>query len=385
MLVKSCISCNLDPYKAGVEIAEQLAEIQPEVIFLFSSIHYQGSPELLESLYAELSPCVPILIGNTGDGIYAKEAVADIGVSALAINTGGKAHWHVVLRHGLQEHPFECAEDCLRTVLAECAEKPKFLFLASDFRTDSSEVLRALNQGTDVPVVGGLAADDYTFVNCHIFANQEVSTDALALLAAEGEIDFDIRLGNSPQPVGKPGRITENASTFLRRVDDLPIMEFLEREMGKPLDHIDKGILTMRTVNPDHAGEHQVRSLLLPEDLEQERGVKLFGGVANGEQIQVCIYPQESMIQDIANIASSVSRSPFRPQAALIVSCAGRKAVLGGTIQIETSGLLKQNPTLQALAGYPSFGEFAPAPRPHGYSPTRFHNMTYALLLLAAP
>jgi len=39
MNTKSCFSVNMDPYSAGVEIGEQLADINPEVIFLFSSIH----------------------------------------------------------------------------------------------------------------------------------------------------------------------------------------------------------------------------------------------------------------------------------------------------------------------------------------------------------
>ena len=385
MRVQSCLSCNLDPYKAGVEIAEALAHMQPEVIFLFSSIHYQGSPELLEALYAELSPCKPLLIGCTGYGVYALDSVAEIGVSALALNSEGRVRWHLAQVEGLEKQPYQSTRHCLSTLLSKCERKPSFLFLTSDFHTDSTEVLRALNEGTDVPVIGSLAGDDYQFEHCFVYVNEQVRTDTLALLCAEGDIRFALHLGNSPEPVGNPGRITESEGTLVRSVEGIPAMSFVEREVGKPLDHLDKGVLTMRTVNPDYAGEHQVRSMFMPSDSDAEQGVKLFGGVDKGESIQVCAYPARTMLRDVERIASLAEQSGFKAEAALVISCAGRKAVLGQAISQECSLLRKHNPSLQGLTGIPSYGEFAPVPRIPGYSPTRFHNMTYTLLLLASP
>lgn len=383
MNFKSCISRNLDPYRAGVEIAEQLAAISPEIIFLFSSSHYRGSQELLESLYAELAPCVPILIGNSADGVYGLDAVAEVGISALAIQSEGKIRCHLAQQSGLRDQPYASAQQCLRKVLSQCQEKPKLLFLASDFRTDSTLVLQALNEGTDVPIVGGLATDDYSFESSQVFANQSVLSDSIVLLAIEGDIIFDIELGNSPVAVGKSGTITAQNGTRIQQVDNIPIMEFIERELGKPLDHIDKGILTLRTVNPDQTGEHKVRSMLLPEKEENEPSVLLLGGVEKTEQIQVCTYPPDRMLQDIRDIAQRIADSQFKPQAALIISCAGRKAVLGSAIQQEILKLRENVPSLQALAGFPSFGEYAPFHRAQHYSPTLFHNMTYVVVLLA--
>ncbi|MCD4654169.1 hypothetical protein K8T06_09550, partial [bacterium] len=66
MKTRSCYSINLDPYRAGIEIGEKIVDIRPEVIFLFSSIHYNGSPELAEAIYDVLGSNKTILIGNTG-------------------------------------------------------------------------------------------------------------------------------------------------------------------------------------------------------------------------------------------------------------------------------------------------------------------------------
>jgi len=383
MLVKSCLSRNLDPYRAGVEIAGEVADIEPEVLFVFSSIHYRNPSEILEAIYAEQAPCVPLLVGNSGFGVYSIDDVTDVGISVLAINTKGKVRWRLASRDGLATKPFACAQDCLRDVLSQCSSTPQFLFMAGDFRTDASEVLRALNQGTQVPIVGGLAADDYSFESSFILANQVAANDQLVLLAADGEIGFDIQLGNCPLPIGKPARITRKEGTNLYSVDDIPVMEFLEREVGLPLDHIDKVSLTLRTVHPNQDGIHQVRSMLLPTETHKTDCVKLFGAIDRDDLVQVCIYPPQRMIQDIDDIAQRVIQSNRQPQAALIVSCGGRKSILGDSIRLETENLCTRLPSLQGLAGYPSSGEFAPMRGQSGYTPTCFHNMTYVLLLLS--
>jgi len=53
--VKSCFSIKIDPYKAGLEIGEILSEISPEIIFIFPTIHYKGSDELIETIYDVLN------------------------------------------------------------------------------------------------------------------------------------------------------------------------------------------------------------------------------------------------------------------------------------------------------------------------------------------
>ena len=53
-----------DPYRAGFALGENLAALAPEVVFLYSSMHY-ATPELLEGLYDGLDSDKAIIIGNT--------------------------------------------------------------------------------------------------------------------------------------------------------------------------------------------------------------------------------------------------------------------------------------------------------------------------------
>ena len=382
----SCSSTNLDPYRAGVEIGEHLAGLDPEVVFLFTSIHYQGSPELLEGIYDVLESDQVVIFGNTGDGFYELRNVAGSGAAALAINTGGACTWHISVETGVSAKPYAVTRQCLENLQTQCSTGgPRLIFLASDHRTDSSEVNRAIREATSTPVVGGLAGDDYTFNKAFVYANRRVLEDSIAMLAVEGDIAFDIRLAHNLQPIGRSARVTDSEGTTVRTIDGIPAMEFLRRELGKPLDIVDEGIITFKVTEPESAEEYRIRSLLLPEDHSRDSSIKLIGGVEPGKLAQVCLAPPDCIIQDVREIVDSFDDLPFTPRAAVIVSCAGRKQVMAGRIQDEVTELTTRCTTLEALIGYPSFGEFGPIQTTQGYSRSMFHNMTFVLLLLGEP
>lgn len=381
MIFRSVVSQHADPYRAGVDIAMALADMRPEVIFLFSSIDYGMNNELPEAIMAELNDCGPIVVGMTGDGIYTDNGVCDAGVSALAIRSDGKVHWHLARRKGVGSDPRRVAQECIDELFAACHGKPRFLFLASDFRTDTSGIVQSLVRATGIPLIGGLAGDGYEFQQCRIYSGGEALEDSLVMLAADGNIACALRIGNSPLPVGNPAAISSADGTLVHSIDGISARDFMEREIGKPLDHVDKGILTMRTLHPDYTGEQKVRSMLLADD-DNGQSVRLFGGVSEGELIQLCTYPPYRMEEDLNHIAESLKELPFAPAAALVISCAGRKAILQERIAMEPGKLQGQVDKPLALAGIPAFGEFAPVIRGNGLSPTLFHNMTFIALLL---
>jgi hypothetical protein len=108
-----------DPYRAGVQLGEALAASTPEIVFLFSSIHYGSPPELVEGLYDGLGRDDVIVIGNTGDGCYETNCVTDHGAVALGINGNGEVQWQLAYSEGVSADP----EGTTRRALAALKEK----------------------------------------------------------------------------------------------------------------------------------------------------------------------------------------------------------------------------------------------------------------------
>ncbi len=144
MQAKSLATRHLDPYRAGLELGEGLAELAPEVVFLFSSIHYGGSRELLEGLFDAL-PRRPVLIGATGDGIYEASGVADVGASVLGITTEGRVSWHVVSAEGVTADIEGAVDRCADDLAAATGGRPLSLcVLLADFRADAAKLVATL-------------------------------------------------------------------------------------------------------------------------------------------------------------------------------------------------------------------------------------------------
>jgi len=373
----------MDPYRAGIELAEKLVTIEPEVVFLFPTIHYNGSAEMVEAIYDVLDNDKIILIGNTVDGFYEREKVAGVGVSALGLNSDGAVNWHLRHEKGIGESPFAATKKCINRLNEECGESsPSLYFLASDFRTDSDEIVAALAETATGPVVGGLAGDDYSFDECFVYANREVLRDSIAVLSMDGKFSFDISVANSLQPEGHAGTITECSGTEVQSIDNIPAMDFIDRELGKPLEAVDQGTIVFKLIEDENPGGHKITAPFLPDDRMKSSSIKLSAGIQQGRLIQVCLAPPEKILQDVKDIGSSLINLPFSPVAAIIVSCAGRKKVLADNTGKEVQEVLQYCPSLEALVGFPSFGEFGPLKIPGGYSRPMSHNMTFILLLI---
>ena len=382
MKTKSYCSTNTHPYRAGLEIGEQLAEIQPEVIFLFASIHYEGSPELAEGIYDALESASPVIIGTTSDGFYERETVGETGVSALAINSEGSTRWHLACETDANLSPERAVERCMTRLTHACrTASPSFYFLCCDFRMDTTQLIQAIQKHTSLPVIGGSGADDYQFSQSFVYANHRVLENSIAILAVEGALHCDIFVSNDMLPVGNPGIITDCHDRFISTIDSKPACRFVLDETGSTLNTVNQGSLSIRLTGRD-GEEKRLRSLLLPQQPNHSDAIQLFGGVQPGDVAQLCCLPPEQIIADMNRIAAAASTLSGNPQAALMVSCAGRKRVLGNQVAEEVAAIRRACPAITALAGLASFGEFGPLNTPEGYTRSLFHNMTCFLLVL---
>ena len=189
-----------DPYRAGIALGESLALMSPEVVFLFSSIHY-SAPELLEGLHDALDRDEVIVVGNSGNGFYETTVSSDRGAAVLGLSSDGQVRWRLAYAERLHED-LGVKVERLMASLSEEGESPCLGYLVSDFRVDASRIETVLRETANFPIVGGLAADDYLMQSSYIYVNREVISDALVVLAAYGDLRFSIHAGNSLQAIG---------------------------------------------------------------------------------------------------------------------------------------------------------------------------------------
>ena len=367
-----------DSYRAGVALGESLAELEPEVVFLFSSIHY-AVPDLLDGLHDGLERDSVIVVGNTGDGCFGTDGVSDFGAAALALTAQGRVSWRIEQIDGLQDE-VESKLERLIERLSDEGKEPCWAYLVSDFRVDSIRIETMLRDRSRFPIVGGLAMDDRHGTNCFLYANRKVIDDPLVVLAAYGDLDFSIVLGNSQRPVGRPGSIEAATLNQIHRIDGISASDFFERETGKPVLQTDRGILSVRITSAENPGEERLRSIMYKAPVNSG-SLSFFGGVTAGDSVQVCQASQDVMISELHTIAEALRDTRRTPAGVLVISCTGRKTFLGALIENEVTALRDVFSPKLPLAGFASRGEIAPRRTGGTYTNNLFHNMTYVAVV----
>ncbi|NRF69606.1 FIST C-terminal domain-containing protein [Aquincola sp. S2] len=385
MRSKSASSTNPDPYRAALAIGESLAEIAPEVVFLHTTVHYSDWHEFIEGLYDGLGHRDVRLVGASGDGIHEAGRTVDVGAAALGLNSGGQVRWHVAFARGVKNDP----EATVRAALATLADKlggrtPALYYFISDFDTDASRIETVLRDEVSVPVVGGMAGDDNDRMDhCSLFADGERLDDAVVMLAAEGALDFRVHIGNSIRPVGRPGRVQAAEGKVVHRIDGVDATEFVTRESGKPFLRADQGIVTLAVLNTAGPGEKRLRAVAKDRG-EAAGSLALHGGIHTDDDVQVCVSSPQDLLHEVQTLAAGAAADGFDPAAALVITCAGRKWLVGGNIRYEVDAVFGAFGRTLPLAGFASFGEIGPLRHDGQYTRNLFHNMTFVLLLIGS-
>ena len=382
MRAKSASTTIADPYRAALTLGHALSAIAPEIVFLFVTVHYENWTEFMDGLYDGLGNPAVRIIGASGDGFYESAQVSDMGAAALGLNSNGALAWHIESGDQVGADP----EGAVRRALAQLAHKldgrsPAFYFMVSDFNTDASRIEAVLRDEVSVPVIGGMAADDNSKLGrACVFADRALLRDAVVMLAVDGPLAFQIHVGNSISPVGSSGVIDDACGKILKRIGGIDAAAFVERETGKPILRSDQGI-ALTVLDSGRAGEKKLRAVA--QNVASENGsLTLHGGIRSGELVQVCLTNPDHLEAEVRAIAAQAAASGFKPAAALIISCAGRKWLLGGQIGYEVDAIADAFEGRLPLAGFPSFGEIGPLFHQGHYTRNLFHNMTYMLLLL---
>lgn len=369
-----------DPYRAGLELGEKLANINPETLLVFYTVHYIDSiQDVVSGLQDVLGEDV-LICGGTGDGIYETAGASNHGISALAINGEGASQWKAVLVRDVKENSVKAAEDAARQVQAALNAPVTVAFaLADGLKADGSRLVEGLRNAMQAPCFGGLAADDRRFERSSVFVGSESAEDALILLAASGRVPFHINAASGWNPVGDIGCVTRAEGPVLHEIDGRPAETFLKEQTGKTMGGMELAVLPIAEYTSEDCSQFVLRSC---SHIEENGPVTLFGRVSEGSQVRVCHAALEEILGGVETALAGVDRHDFEAQAAIIISCAGRKWLLAEAGQEEIDRTLRSLGTIP-LVGIPSYGEISPFRSREGvYSSAMFHNVTFVICVL---
>lgn len=377
MLARSARSTNCDAWRAGFEVGEVLAPGNPEVVLLFCSVHYEENfPDLLEGLSEGLGQPDPRVFGCSGDAVFESDFLMPLGIAALGLNGEAAVKWAVAAVPDAGTGR-EAAVRCGRELAEALGGEPDLAFvLADSTHADGAQVVEGAREALACPLLGGLAGDDRRFRRSYLLARGRAWQDAVVMLGARGALDFALHSASGFRPVGEVAQVEESEGNEVRRIGGHTAQGFLQEQLGKTPGEGDLGV-TPLALNP--AGGHFL--LRTAASLDLDTGTfRAFGAVPQGAEVQACAGTAEEVLEGARQVVDRTRAACPHPAAALVISCAGRRWLLGDRFAEEARSLRQGLGGEVPLVGFCSLGEIGPfREEPGGHSPPHFHNATVVL------
>jgi len=233
-----------------------------------------------------------------------------------------------------------------------------------------------------VPIMGGIAADDYDFERSRVFLSGKEYRDSLILVGVWGNLKpvFSIRHVTS-RFAERRQKITEANDNIVYKVGDETFVQYLQG-FGLKTDVPDPVLAftsyPMMLTSGDHTDEVPLMRHILDLDMSTGSGA-FFGDVPVGTMANICLINKDDIVaacRDSMNaLLDEANKQPdYQYSTVLCISCCGRAMILGAESDAEGRVLSELLPGGLSLTGAYCLGEICPTLYKDGKAVNRFHN-----------
>jgi hypothetical protein len=232
----------------------------------------------------------------------------------------------------------------------------------------------------EVPVTGGLAGDGERFGTALVAADDALAERRAAAVGLYGDT---LAVGHGSiggWTVFGPERvITRSEGTTLYELDGKPALDLYKRYLGEDASKLPgSALLFPLTIHKPGEPDNAVVRTIVGID-EAERALIFAGDVPEGDVAQLMMGNFEKLIEGAADAAHAAAVDAGKGALAILVSCVGRKWLLGPRIGEETEVVEEELGGHIPQIGFYSYGEISP----HAVSGMcELHNQTMTITVL---
>jgi hypothetical protein len=322
-----------------------------------------GAPSAIadEARWNELHAFFPgaLIIGcSTGGEIHGCDVVDEsLTATALSFDRADVAGAAVDLAQGSLE-----AGMALGTRLPHKDLNTVFV-LADGTIANGSELTRGLRsvlpEGTIIS--GGLAGDGPRFGTTYVGFEKAGKPGTAAAIGFYGE-SLDVRHGSGGgwDVFGPERKVTRSKANILYELDGQPALDLYRRYLGEDADGLPgSALLFPLQIYPVNKREEAIVRTVVGID-ESDRSMIFAGDIPTGFSAQLMRGNFDRLIEGAAFAAEQAHKQLHSEQVAILVSCIGRKLLLGQRIAEEVEAVHDVLGNNTKLTGFYSYGEVAP-------------------------
>jgi hypothetical protein len=368
-------------WRVGSGTGLDLPDLDFDLILYFGSRSVLASNEAFDALRSAFPQS--IIVGCSGGGQIHSQGIIDDGMTGLAIkfeSTETKLFSAPIMN---SQDSFEVGRSLARNLV-----KPKLagvFLLADGLEINGDELLAGMSSALppDVVIGGGMAGDDDKFERTLISANSAAMPNTVAAIGFYGD---DVKLtsghGDGWKNAGSSFEITASRMNKVYELDGKAALDLYESKLGSLAQQLPMSGLSfpLRICDPKNQNVQLIRTLL---GIDRDVGMLTFAGnLPEGWTAQLMQAEPLDLITAAAEAAEGRNLDALaNAQVSILVSCIGRRLVLGQKSSEEVAALRAALAGSPHITGFYSYGEFA-TPTKSGARP-RLYNQSMTVFSIS--
>ncbi|WP_461482544.1 FIST signal transduction protein [Porticoccus sp.] len=230
-----------------------------------------------------------------------------------------------------------------------------------------------------IPVSGGLAGDGGLWRQTYTLTAEGIASAAICAIGLYGEA-LSIEYGSFGgwEPFGPLRKITRHEANILYELDNRPALDLYQQYLGEYAEQLPVSGLyfPMEMVRLPNKQAGIIRTIA---DVDEDSGSLILAGDMEPDSYMRLMHTSTDGLINGAEAAASQIGYSEKNRLALVVSCFGRKVLMGDEVEEEIEVVRMRLGLSTTTTGFYSYGEICPAPD----SPRcRFHNQTMTLTVI---
>jgi hypothetical protein len=357
-----------------------LAGLKPQLVTVFGALSFFTDKAFQTALHAALPDAA--IIGCSTAGEISNDGVADGSCVITAVNFSGT-------RIKAATSPLRGMEDSHAAGARIGGE-----LAASDLRAlmvfgpgvqiNGSALVEGIASrvGMTAPITGGLAGDGGAFAQTWTLGKAGVDDNAIVAVGLYGEaLDFAHGSFGGWEPFGPSRKVTRCDGNVLYELDGEPALEVYKRYLGDQAKGLPaSGLLfPFAMLGEDHDAIGLIRTIL---GVDEANGSLTLAGAIDPDGYLKLMHASTDRLVNGAESAAEAAQKMHQSSGdslAILVSCVGRKLVMGDRVDEEVEAVAEVFGNKATLTGFYSYGEISPfAPG----SACHLHNQTMTITWL---
>ena len=329
------------PEEIKSELIQSMTEgFIPTLAIVFISVHQDR-----DAVSQVLQDAGIAIYGATTNGEFIDEEIGKNSIAILLLDIN-RDYFMVMFEAYPEKNYREITQNMARQAI-EKFTTPAFLIAGSNLETDAEQLLFGFEDivGKQVNVFGGMAGDDFTFIEQFVFTNGWSSNRGIVVVVLdESKIKIKGIATCGWKAMGTEKTVTKSEGNRVYTIENIPVLELTQKYSG------------IENLNKDNSQLMVEIATQFPLQLQREKGAPVMrpglvvnwedgsficsGSIPQGAKVRFSLPPDLDVIDKVVDGLERLKETEMPEGDAVIVySCAGRLMSLGPLMSKEIEGV----------------------------------------------